>query len=150
MNPNEKRLTEEEEIAALFPQPVEMRVGATLRIYVKTLDTESCFALMHKARPIFKRFVELEVAADSPDARFKRLMLVAEEFPDELFEALAIVTERPAEFLRKLPFGVATAIAYIAWELNVDFFVQTVGALASGVLEMVREKAAADGAGQTH
>lgn len=144
-------LTDDEEIAILFPQPIELKIGSGgLKFAVLPMDTRTCMKFIQKARPVFKKAEELAGGAKQDgESQFKNIIAAAADHQDEFFDALSIATGRTAELIGKLPPGASTALAYLVWQANIDFFVQNVGNLAFGVLATLQGKTG-DGAGLTH
>lgn len=131
-----QQLTEEEELAILFPEPVNFKLGAIV-IPVSPMNTVACARFAAKARPIIKGALASGANfAGGPEGLTNVLgaiVVAAMDFPTELLEALAIATGRPVEFLGKLPPAAATALARLVFQVNADFFSQGPGlAAASG------------------
>lgn len=141
-------LTEDEELALLFPEPVELMVGK-ITIRIEPMDLATCSRFAQKARPILKQVLgPLAIGADI-NVMIPTLVLAAAEFPDEWIAALAIAAKKSPFFIGRLPPSFAPLLVQTIFKVNIDFFAQSVGDLASGALAMRQEKAG-DGAGLTH
>jgi hypothetical protein len=150
MSDKEVPLTEEEELAILFPEPVPFKIG-NLTVKLIPMDTDTCMRFMHKARPLLKQLMQ-EGPLQMSDKMIPAVTLAVADHPTEAKEALAIATGRSAEFIGKLPPSAVGALVVAIVQVNADFFVRSVGSLASGAaMATPGEKTGAnDGAGLTH
>jgi len=147
------KLTEEQELAVLFPEPVEFKVGKIV-ILVGPMDTAACAHFAHKARPIIRAALDSGATFGNSDGGLTNILgaivVAAMDYPTELLDALSIATGRPAEFLGKLPPSATTSLARLVFQVNADFFAQSAELLGSGAPAIIPENAAISGAGQTH
>lgn len=154
-------LTEEEELAILFPAPVECRIGTKdpekfLVLHILPMDLDTCIRFGNAARPIVARLVQAQIGGgsfggDMLDKMLPDLLAAASEHRVEFLDALALATGRSREFIGKLPWTAALSLLPIIFTVNADFFVQSVGNLVPGVKAMVEEKTGASaGVGRTH
>lgn len=148
------KLTEEQELAILFPEPIDFTIGKVV-IPVAPMDTIACARFAARARPIIRTALDSGQAFATDDAGLENVLaaiiVAAMDYPTELLDALAIATGRPADFLGKLPPSATASLARLVFQVNADFFVQSAGLLGSGALATEPAKAApAPGAGQTH
>lgn len=161
MAEKETPLTEEEELAILFPEPVECRIGTKdperfLILKILPMDLDTCIRFGNVARPIVVQLIRAQAASAGGGGEFVEKMLpdllaAAAEHRVEFLDALALATGRDRAFIGKLPWTAALALLPVIFTVNADFFVQSVGNLVPGVLAMVQDKAGAiDGAGRTH
>ena len=142
---------EADELAKLFPEPVPFPIGSKLVIQIPTMDAAECAKFTRLARPLFEAFRNHQSANLDEFATVTLPEIVAEvaEKPESLFGALAVALRRSPEFVGALPPGYILALAVAVFKANIDFFAQTPGNLAAGVMAMVQEKAS-DSAGLTH
>ncbi len=146
----ETPLTEEEELAILFPEPMPFKIG-NLTLRLMPMDTDTCMRFMHRARPLIRQLLQ-DGALEMNDKMASALTLAVADHPTEAKEAMAIATGRTVEFIGKLPPSAAGALVIAIFQVNSDFFVRSVGSLVSGAaMATPAEKTGAnDGAGLTH
>ena len=137
-----KQLTEEEELAILFPEPVDFKAGR-LTIPLLPMDTITCARFAAKARPIIK--LALTAQTDFVSA----ILVAALDYPDEAVAALSIATGKSAEFIGRLPPALAGELARKVFDINQDFFGQSAALPGSGA-QAKSPDPAADGVGLTH
>lgn len=150
-----KTQSEAEELAALFPEPLDFPIGkGGMKILLTPMDLATCAKFTQRARPIFEAFRSSKAPVDNFDefmeVALPEVLTVCAENPDVLMDAISIACHRTPEFVGKLPPGVVLALAGAIFKVNSDFFIQTAGNLASGVLEIMQEKASRASVGQTH
>lgn len=153
-------LTEEEELAILFPAPVECRIGTKdpdkfLVLHILPMDLDTCIRFGNAARPIVAKLIQAQagdrLGGDLIDKMLPDLLAAASEHRVEFLDALALATNRKREFIGKLPWTAALALLPIIFTVNADFFVQSVGSLVPGAQAMAEESPPASaGAGRTH
>jgi hypothetical protein len=137
-------------IRSLFPEPVIVTAGP-FKLSIMPMDTGTCLRCSRAFRPIVRALLEVpdvksrtvEAIIESPE-----FILAIADNEDGFYQALGLAIDRPPEFVAKLPPGAATALAYLVWTLNIDFFVRAVGSLAYGSKATPTPTAAANGDGQ--
>lgn len=144
-----KESTEQEELAVLFPEALPFPIGKIV-LQIMPMNLCDCAHFAMKARPIIDRLMQVRPSAgqDFMDAAMPQILLAAAEYPNELIGALAIASGKDPEFIGKLSPGQAMALATVIFQVNADFFAQSVGQLGVDVLRMA--VGPSDGAGQTH
>lgn len=123
-----KALTEEEELAILFPEPVVFPIGARLKIELLPMDTATCARFANKARPIIK------AALASSSELVAAVIVGTMDYPDEAIAALSIATGKPVEFIGRIPPPITRKLIEKIFEINADFFDQSAAAAGSGAL----------------
>lgn len=139
-------LTEEEELAILFPEPTPFKIGG-ITLSILPMDTATCARFSNKARPIIKQM--MPGGPLTMEKMLAGLALAIADYPDEMIQALAIATGRAPEFIGKLPPTVTGALVMTIFSVNADFFSRGVGSLVSDAQAMLSGKTG-DGAGLTH
>lgn len=145
----EKALTEEEELAILFPEPVPFKIG-NLTVQLMPMDTDTCMRFMHKARPLIRQLLQDGAGLNTSEKMIPAVALAIAEYPTEAKDALAIATGRQPEFIGKLPAAAMMALTIAIIQVNSDFFVQSVVLLAGGATALPAATEPSDGAGLTH
>lgn len=148
MTTKETPLTEEEELAALFPEPFPFTIGK-LTLPLMPMDLAACMRFAVKARPIIDQLMR-SGSIEVTEKMFPALAAAVADHPTEAIAAMSIATGRSTEFIGKLPPLAAGALVMAIFRVNADFFAQSVGTLAIDALLMGREKSGTDGVGLTH
>jgi hypothetical protein len=147
MTTKEEILSEDEEIASLFPEPVSCQIGK-LTIMITPMNLETCISFMSKARPIITPV--LQSGASTVEDVMPLVLAAAADHKDAFVEALALGIGRTPRFVGKLPWPAAISLAATIFTVNMDFFIQSVGTLAPDVMAILKEKAGIAGVGLTH
>ena len=143
-----KKLADDEqaelaELAALFPEPTKFSIG-NVTLSLMPMDFATAIACSHRIQKILKEVLEGNVADVS--AIWARALAGMAAHPDEAKEALSLLTGKSSAFIGKLPPAVIGALLAELFRINSDFFVRSVGSLASGAWGTTK---ASDGAGLT-
>jgi hypothetical protein len=141
-------LTEEEELAILFPEPFPFKVGS-LTLPLMPMDLATCMRFATKARPIIEQMMQ-GGSIEFTEKMLPALVKAVADHPREAVDAMAIATGRSTAFIGKLPPLAAGALVIAIFRVNADFFAQSVGTLAIDALLMGEAKPGTDGAGLTH
>jgi hypothetical protein len=121
-------MSEDDEISALFPQPVEFKIGDKVLASLLPMNLDGCFTFAASLKPILGNLFEGGATMDG--ARFADILFAAAEHRAGVYDALSVATGRSAAFLARLPLGVAMTLTQVVFQVNVDFFVRAVGGLS--------------------
>jgi hypothetical protein len=147
-----KELTEEEELAILFPEPTIVPLGAKLKIAVAPMDTMTCAHFAAKARPIIRAAIESGASFSTFTSLLSALVVAMADYPEELVQSVAIAVGKSPEFIGKLPPAATLGLGRVVFEVNSDFFAQSAELLGLGVpvIQPAPQASAAHGVGPTH
>jgi hypothetical protein len=145
--------SEDDSLAALFPEPVNFKVGDTVAWEILPMDLMTCTRFAAKAKPIIREATAALADNKISDGKafIGAVALAASDHPDALLEALALATGKDSKTIGKLPPGVAFTLIQVVLRVNADFFAHAVGSLAfESQPTPTAEPAGANGAGPTH
>lgn len=141
-----KQLSEEEELAILFPEAVPFPIpGTSLSIALAPMDIATYVRFMAKARPIVLAALGMPPGEDIVVAVVVAMM----RHPEEAIAALAIATGKSEAFIGRLRPTVCASLARKIMDVNRDSFGLSVVEPGSDA-QVKSPDRVADGVGVTH
>lgn len=145
----QKEPAAEDDLSRLFPDPYQCQIGEDAFITIEAMDIKKCSKFGKLIRPFMKEAADGGIDLSISERTVKQILFAAIDHSDELFEALAIGTNKSVAYIEKLPPLAPVPILHAILKVNIDFFHQYVQTLAPDVQAIIRTAASNDGAGLT-